>query len=126
MTKHLTRDQRLQIHTLKNFGATPEEIQKATGFKLTRISRISKLPVTPKSGRGQHKAITSPIKGRIIDILNSGAEARRMPYKELASTLQLNLSEATIRKSLAQISYHRRIARPKPWLSILPLHYALS
>ena len=121
-----TRDQGLQIHTLSQAGMSPRGIAARVNMKRNRVHYLLKQPVTPIGRKGRPPLVTSPIRCRIVDYLNSGAKARRMPYQELSTTLELSCAPATLGRSLAKLGYHRRIARRKPFLSVINIEKRLS
>ena len=93
-----------------------KEISEALHLPIATVYRLRRLPATPRHRSGRPHIVTSPIRCQIVDFLNSGAEARRMPYTGISKELSLNLSEDTIQQALASIGYHRRISRQEPWL----------
>ena len=108
--KHATRDTQLKVHTLHEYGATVKEISKVFHLPIATIYHLCCLPATPRHWSGCPYIVTSPIRCQIVDFLNSGAEARQMPYIEMSKELFLNLSKNTICQTLASIGYHRHIS----------------
>ncbi|KAI9884047.1 MAG: hypothetical protein M1823_004161, partial [Watsoniomyces obsoletus] len=91
MPKHCSREDRLKTHTLNGAGLSVKEISRHLNIPAARVYGLRALPVTPKKGRGGKPVVNTPIRCRIIDYLNTGAEARRMTYKDLSKALELNL-----------------------------------
>ena len=61
--------------------------------------------------------ITTPIRCRLIDYINSSADARRATYAELIHNTSIKASERTIARTLHKEIYHRCIALRKPYLT---------
>ncbi|KAL0948726.1 hypothetical protein HGRIS_001452 [Hohenbuehelia grisea] len=50
-------------------------------------------------------------------LVRNARKHRRAPFTELANSLQLDVSESTICRTLAGEGYHRRVARRRPFLT---------
>lgn len=61
--------------------------------------------------------ITTPIRCRLLNYIQSSAEARRATYAELAHQTGITASERTIARALHQQGFYRCIAVRKPFLS---------
>lgn len=65
----------------------------------------------PRSGRPSK--LTDQTRRRIV---RTAVKDRRMPFQEIANSLDPPVSDATIRNVLADEGYHRRVARKVPYL----------
>lgn len=112
---------RTHIRALRHVGRwSYRRIAGHTKLSLTTVYRIAHPPRTPHrqcSHRGQHHILSSPIRKKIIYLATSSAANRRKPLTEIAFLAGIKASAQTLQRSLALASYHRRVARKKPWLS---------
>ena len=114
----LTRDQRIQVHTLIGIHWTPRRI--STHLKLTQrqVKYAREHRLTPQKQRcGPKPMLDTPSRTRLIHHVRQSKETRRMPYYKLAIQLEWNVSESTIRKALQKEGFNRRVARRKPPIS---------
>lgn len=63
------------------------------------------------------RALDTPAKRRLIDFVESSAEARRLTWAELIHHQGLNCSTRTIQRYLHGAGFRRCLAIPKPWLT---------
>ena len=129
----LTRDQRIQIHTLKHTASwTPRRISSYLNITIPQIYYALHHRLTPqKHRRGRKSILNTPHRAEIIRFMTSSKRIRRLRYIEVIDELGLNISETALRNALAKegkysyppylpnksIGYHRRIARRKPPIS---------
>ena len=92
-------------------------IAKVTDLPLTTVINVANESETPRRGRGRPQLINTPIRMRIIDCVIASAEGRQMTYSKVSQHLGLSMTEDTIRRTLNEHEYHRRLAIAKPFLT---------
>ena len=116
----LTRDERLQIHTLHEAGHSNAYIQ-TWGFSKKQIQYTLRHRVTPQHKRsGKKPRITQAEGDRLEAFIRASKINRRLPYKRLLTEVfpnRPNLGPTAIQSCLERRGYHRRIALRKPILS---------
>ena len=122
-TALLTRDQRLQIQTLRTLNWTYEAIAKhlhSLGVSCTpfQVQYATKHRVTPQKRRCGLKALLdTPTRRRIADFITSSRRTRRMPFIQVSEELHLFVSESVMRRAMQKEGIFRRLARGKPPIS---------
>ena len=64
---------------------------------------------------GSPRSVTDNAKHLIV---RTAMKERRLPFQEIANSIDLKISGATVRNVLAGAGYHRRVARKVPYLRI--------
>ncbi|KAL8942062.1 MAG: hypothetical protein Q9216_001874 [Gyalolechia sp. 2 TL-2023] len=104
--KQLSRDQRLQIHTLRKAGHTVEFIVdffKPDKVTYRQVYYACTQPIESQKHRcGAKPKLDETTRHRIKELINQSAGARPMTYREVAKELQLDVSENTIARALAK------------------------
>ena len=116
--RELTREQRLQVHTLANIDWIPRRIAKHLDITPRQVQYARSHRFTPQKHRcGPKPMLNAPSRAALVRYIRTSKETRRMPYYELAARLNWNISESTIRRALRKENMFRRIARKKPPIS---------
>ena len=77
----LTYKERVVVHALRNIGWTERQISEHTGLIRITVHSILQQPTTPrKTRRPTGRRITTPVKTRLIEFVESSAQARQMIY----------------------------------------------
>ena len=113
----MTRDQRLEIHTLRELKWTYPKIATHIGISTRQAEYAAKQPLTPKKKKGRPPLLDTPKQKELVDYVSSSSKTRRMPYPEIPRRLDWTVCGATIRNALNKEGFHRRIARVKPVLT---------
>lgn len=114
----LTRDQRLQVHTLAGIGWDLERIAKHLNITLYQARYAASHRLTPQNRKSGAKAIlNTPRRAYLVRYIRSSKETRRMPYQEVARRLGWNVSESAIRRALRKEGLSRHVAQRKPPIS---------
>ncbi len=117
-TARTTSRKRTTVKALRHFDhMTLRHIVKVTDLPLTTVINIVNEPETPRRGRDRPRLIDTPIRMRIIDCVIASAEGRQMTYSEVGQHLGLNMAGDTIRRTLNEYRYHRRLAIAKLFLT---------
>ena len=122
-TPLLTRDQRIQVQTLRGAGWSRGDIVchfRSLGVLCTerQVQWAEAHRSTPQKHRcGVRSILDTPTRHRIIEFIISSQRTRRMSYIQLSEEMSLFVSEAIIRRALRKEGYFRRIARKKPPIS---------
>ncbi len=96
---------------------TLRHIVKVTDLPLITVINIANEPETPRRGRDRPRLIDTSIRMRIIDCVIASVEGRQMTYSEVGQHLGLNMAGDTIRRTLNEYEYHRRLAIAKLFLT---------
>lgn len=116
--KELTRDQRLQVHTLTGIHWTPTRISRHLNITQTQVRYAQSHRLTPQKQRcGRKSLIDTPSRTRLAEYIRQSKATRRMRYCNIAYHLGLDCSEHAIRRALQKEGLFRRIARRKPPIS---------
>jgi transposase len=118
--RHLTRDQRIQIQTLRGIGFTYEAIASHLHVSYQQVQRACQSEqVTPKKRTGRPPRLTQEQVDELITYIQQSRETRRMSYHRLANEVfaHWGVGEYSIRSSLRRAGYRRYIALAKPRLS---------
>lgn len=118
--RHLSRDERIKIHALREVGLTYERI--ASELRITKRQvqyAILNHVTSPKKRTGRPPALREQQVDELESFVTSSSIARRMSYFELAKNVfsHWNVSERVIKLALNKRGYERRMARPKPALT---------
>ena len=119
----LTRDQRLQIHTLRALDWSYDNIAahlRSLGINCTtyQVQYAAINRVTPQKQRCGLKALlNTPTRRRIADFITSSRRTRRMPFIQVSEELHLFVSESVMRRAMQKEGIFRRLARGKPPIS---------
>ena len=99
--KQLSRDQRLQVHTLTSIHWTPHRIAKHLDITPRQAKYACSVPLTPQKQRcGRKSILNTPSHGALVRYIRTSKEDRRMPYHELAVRMGWNVSESVIQSAL--------------------------
>lgn len=115
--KQLTRDQRLQVQTLRDVGWRYSDIAAHLGFSWKQVEIACQSRVTPKKRKGRPSTITDEMRHELVAFVCQSGVTRRMTYIELRDVLGWGVSEDAIRRALWKEGYRRRMARFKPPIS---------
>jgi transposase len=116
-TSYSTRDQRLQIQTLRDIGLTYRQIHEQLGLTHRQIRYAISHRVTPKKRSGRPSILTQEEVNEIITWICFSKANRRTPWVKIPIILKLNVSYYYIRTALRNAGFARRVARRKPPLS---------
>jgi transposase len=118
--RHLTRDQRLQIRTLRGIGLTYERIASHLKVSYQQVQRACQAEQsTPKKHTGRPSKLSQEQVDELIAYIRQSRETRRTSYLRLATKVfpHWGVGEYAIRSSLRRAGYRRYIALAKPPLS---------
>ncbi|PVH91873.1 hypothetical protein DM02DRAFT_311549 [Periconia macrospinosa] len=116
--RRLSRDERLQIHTLYyQAGWQCPDIARQLGVNIRTVERCVKGLVSPYRPRGRKGVIDTPTKARLIVHATANAEQRRKPWTQIAAELGVKADPRTIYKVFESERYYRRVATEKPFLT---------
>lgn len=113
--KQLSRDQRLQIHTLRRAGHTVEFIVdffKPEKVTYRQVYYACTQPIESQKHRcGAKPKLDETTRHRIKELITQSTGARPMTYREVAKELQLDVSENTIARALAKEGWSLDVVR---------------
>lgn len=118
--RHLSRDERLQIHALRMAGQCYEGIAKQLQVTKRQVQyTILNHRRSPKKRSGRPSALGKEQIDELVLFVTSSSAARRMTYFELSLIVFPNwkVSDRVIKGALYKRGYERRIARTKPVLT---------
>ena len=118
--KDLDRDQINQIKTLRRLNWTYNAIASHCDFTYRQVQyACTRDRPTPKKRIGRPSKLSQTQSEELIQFITSSRTGRRLSYKKLAAIFndQWGISEHSIRTTLSNAGFHRRIARLKPPLS---------
>ena len=116
--KHLTRDQRLMVHTLHQAGHTQTWIAEHLGFTRRQVGYVLTVPLTPKKRSGRPPVLSPEQVQELISFVRTSKKTRQMTFFELARHFEeWHVGEYVIRHALRSAGYRRRVALQKPPLS---------
>ena len=118
--KHLSQDQKLQIHTLNKAGLCQEKIAKQLQVTKRQVQyTIRNHLLSPKKRSGRPSALSEEQLDEFVLFVTSSSATRRMTYLELSCIAfpNWNISERVIKGALNRRGYERRMARHKPPLT---------
>ncbi|KAL8989901.1 MAG: hypothetical protein Q9177_001313 [Variospora cf. flavescens] len=101
--KQLTRDQRLQIHTLRKAGHTYDFIVnffKPDKVTFRQVAYAATQPIEPQNHRcGAKPKLDVATRRHIKDLMDKSAGPRPITYKEVSAQLGLGVSQSTLRRA---------------------------
>ena len=118
-TKHLTRDQRLQIHTLKSAGlGLPAITKQIGGVTYRQVQYAASQPISPKKRPSRPGKLTEAQTDELEVFVVSSKTGRLMSYLHLSMEfLQFDAGADAFKYALEKRGFHQRVARQKPPLS---------
>jgi transposase len=119
-SKHLTRDQRLQVKTLRDAGHPLQDITRLLNISFHQAQYVarSEQPVTPRKRKGRPSYLTEDQVEELEIFVCSSQTGRLMSYLQLSLAFShWNVSEHTIRHALEKRGFRRYAARLKPPLT---------
>jgi hypothetical protein len=117
MSKHATRDDCLQIHSLSAASFTNKQIGEEVGYSEQRVSYLLCAPVSPRKRKGRQLIFDDAKCQRLADFVAASPENRQMEYFRIPPRVTLNACKRTIWKALDMEGLHRRVQWQKPFLS---------
>ena len=118
--RHLTRDERLQVHTLHKAGLCYESIAKQLRVTKRQFQyAILNHRRSPKKRSGRPSTLSEEQVNELVLFVTSSSASRRMTYFELSQIAfpNWNVSERVIKCALNRRRHERRMVRPKPVLT---------
>jgi transposase len=111
----LSRDERLQVQTLRNFGVSYDQIVAQLGLTYDQVGHACRAPnVTPKKRSGRPSLLNPEQIEELIAFVTSSKASRRMPYSKIPLALGWDCSEYAIRYALRNAGFKRYVAYRKP------------
>ncbi|KAL8905940.1 MAG: hypothetical protein Q9207_002321 [Kuettlingeria erythrocarpa] len=127
--KQLTRDQRLQIHTLRKAGHSYEFIVdffKPDKVTFRQVAYAATQPIEPQNHKcGAKPKLDAETRRQVKDLMEKSTGPRPITYKEVSTQLGLGVSESTLRyesDSSATRPYqydHKKPTKAKPKKAVL-------
>lgn len=120
MPQHWDTPTRTRVRTLIEDGHSQRDVSRITGVSQTSISRWLH---TQQGMRRNHSRSGRPPKlskhdiRRLIGIVRSGWEGRKLSWRKLANESGLNVSAETVRTALGRRGYRRCKACKKPFIN---------
>lgn len=117
--KETTRDERLQILTLRDKGGmTWKEIEAAMGIDYRTCQKIYarvQITGTPsnRKRKGRPMFFTEEEKQRLIAFITRDRFTRRLSWEDIREKMSYDCSANTIRNVVASMGYHKRVPRRK-------------
>ncbi|KAL8655232.1 MAG: hypothetical protein Q9210_001018 [Variospora velana] len=101
--KQLTRDQRLQIHTLRKAGHSYDFIVnffKPDKVTFRQVAYAATQPIEPQNHRcGAKPKLDAETRRQVKDLMEKSAGPRPITYKEVSAQLGLGVSQSTLRRA---------------------------
>jgi ketohexokinase/beta-glucosidase len=114
----LTRDDRLQVLTLRDAGFTYQQISAQLGITYHQVQyTCQSRQATPKKARGQPPKLSEEDVDNIIDFITSSKRTRRLSYTKVIQELELPVGATALARALRKRGYTRCKALRKPPLS---------
>jgi transposase len=123
----LSRDERVQILTLRQIGWTYAQIVKHTGCTRHQIEYTcqSSHP-TPRRRSGRPPLLTEAQVEELIEFVCASKANRRMAYRQIPKALGWSYTDYAIRYALRKAGFSRCIAWRKPKLSEVNIQKRLA
>ncbi|KAL8958146.1 MAG: hypothetical protein Q9193_004739 [Seirophora villosa] len=107
--KQLTRDQRLQIHTLRKAGHSYDFIVnffKPDKVTFRQVAYAATQPIEPQNHRcGAKPKLDAETRRQVKNLMEKSAGPRPITYKEVSTQLGLGVSQSTLRRA-RMVHYH--------------------
>ncbi|GLB45817.1 putative DDE superfamily endonuclease [Lyophyllum shimeji] len=87
-------------------------LPRSTAYRIAKRFEKTGM-VSTRKRTGRPKKLSEGDKRLLI---RTARKERRVPFRELANSLQLQVSASTVRRTFAEAGYHRRVARKRPYL----------
>ena len=114
----LTRDERLQVQTLRNAGFSYDQIVQQLGFTYNQVGHACRAPnATLKKRSGRPGLLNAEQTEELIFFVTSSQTARRMPYSKIPLALGWDCSEYAICHALRNAGFKRYVAYRKPLIN---------
>ncbi|KAI0997766.1 hypothetical protein K3495_g10425 [Podosphaera aphanis] len=120
--KQITRDQCIEIRTLRRFGLTLKDISNELGFTMRQVQRAcSQNDENSIPRKGTSSIFSTEQINELEAFVRKSPETRQMSYSELAMGpfSHWGCSEQLISNALKKRGYSRCIARKKPPISAI-------
>lgn len=118
----ITASLRSKIRGLHNHAEwTFRRMAQEVGVAVSTVYSIRKAPATSRKAKlGRPKVLTTPIRKRLVDFATASQKHGQLPFTEVAELAGITADMRTLRVTfqVATESYHRRIARSRPFLSL--------
>ncbi|RPA78956.1 hypothetical protein BJ508DRAFT_200594, partial [Ascobolus immersus RN42] len=112
--RHLSRDLRMQVHTLRSIGWTHKEIANKLKCSVSQVQYTLTGPVTPKKRKGRPGKLSEDRVDELVLFVTGSREGRRMTYLELSMYFsEWDVSDSAIRRALTKRGFRRRVALKK-------------
>jgi transposase len=112
-----TRDQRLQIQTLRDAGFIYNQIREQIDVTLNQIQYALQHRITPQKRSGRPPFLAPEEVAEIIEWICASKVNRRAPWSRIPILLELSVSYYCVRTALRNAGFSRRVARRKPPIS---------
>jgi len=111
--RQLTRDQRLQVKTLRDINWTYEQIAKHFGFSMRAVQYACTNPLDLKKKRGRASKISEEDVRRAMRFMDG--DGRQIPWRRICEVLDISAGEEALRHALRKKGYRRREPRGGTW-----------
>jgi transposase len=112
-----SRDQRLQVKTLRDAGFTQMSISKQLDISRDKVRYAIAHPATPSKRSGRPSPFTEEQLTEIIEWICALKQNRRTAYKKIPKILNLDVSFYAVQNALRRAGFARCVARRKPSIS---------
>jgi transposase len=112
-----TRDERLQVQTLRDIGWSYSQIRKQLDLTRNQIAYAATHRLTPKKRKGRPPMLSQEEINYIIEWICASNSNRRTSWVKIPIILELNVSFYAVRTALRNAGFARRVARRKPPIS---------
>jgi transposase len=114
---YLSRDDRIQVQTLRGLGMTYETISQELEITIRQVQIACTSRATPKKRSGRHSFLSKEQVNDLVEFVISSFEARRMSYEALTIAMNWRVSRDVIQRALKAEGFSRYIAQRKLPLS---------